>query len=33
VSAREASEDAVMWVREWAEERGLDIGAEMNVPL
>src|ERR1039458_7776464 len=28
VPAREASEDAVVWVREWAEERGLDIGAE-----
>jgi hypothetical protein len=33
VPAREASEDAVVWVREWAEERGLDIGAETNVPL
>jgi hypothetical protein len=32
-NAREASEDAVVWVREWAEERGLDIGAETNVPL
>jgi hypothetical protein len=26
VPAREASEDAVVWVREWAEERGLDFG-------
>jgi hypothetical protein len=33
VSTREASEDAVVWVREWAEERGLNIGAETNVPL
>jgi hypothetical protein len=33
VPAREASEDAVVWVREWAEERGLDIGAETNLPL
>ena len=33
VPAREASEDAVVWMREWAEERGLDIGAETNVPL
>ena len=33
VPAREASEDAVVWVREWAVERGLDIGAETNVPL
>jgi hypothetical protein len=33
VPAREASEDAVVWVREWAEERGLDIGAETNIPL
>jgi hypothetical protein len=33
VPAREATEDAVVWVREWAEERGLDIGAETNVPL
>ena len=33
VPAREASEDAVVWVREWAEARGLDIGAETNVPL
>jgi hypothetical protein len=33
VPAREASEDAVVFLREWAEERGLDIGAETNVPL
>jgi len=33
VPARDASEDAVVWVREWAEERGLDLGAETNVPL
>jgi hypothetical protein len=33
VPTREASEDAVVWVREWAEERGLDIAAETNVPL
>ena len=31
--AREANEDAVVWGREWAEQRGLDIGAETNVPL
>ena len=33
VPASEASDDAVVWVREWAEERSLDIGAETNVPL
>ena len=33
VPAREASEDAVVWMLEWAEQRGLDIGAETNVPL
>jgi hypothetical protein len=33
VPAREPSEDTVVWVREWAEERGLDIGAGTNVPL
>jgi hypothetical protein len=33
VPAREANEDAVVWLREWAEQRGLDLGAETNVPL
>ena len=33
VPAREANEDAVVWGREWAEQRGLDLGAETNVPL
>ena len=33
VLAREASEDEVVFLRERAEERGLDIGAETNVPL
>jgi hypothetical protein len=33
VAAREASEESVVFLREWAEERGLDIGAETNVPL
>ena len=33
VPAREASEDAVEFLRELAEERGLDIGAETNLPL
>jgi hypothetical protein len=33
VPAREASEDAVEFLRGWVEERGLDIGAETNLPL
>jgi Domain of unknown function (DUF222) len=33
VPAREASENAVEFLREWAEERGLDIGADTNLPL
>jgi len=33
VPAREASENAVVWVRKWSEERGLDVRAEPNLPL
>jgi hypothetical protein len=33
VPAREASEDAVEFLRAWAEARGLDIGADTNLPL
>jgi hypothetical protein len=33
VPAREASEDALAFLQEWAEERGMDIGADTNMPL
>jgi hypothetical protein len=33
VPAREASEDALAFLHEWAEERGLDLGADTNTPL
>ena len=31
--AREVSEDALVFLQEWAEERGLDLGAATNLPL
>ena len=33
VPAREASEDALAFLHEWAEDRGLDLGADTNMPL
>jgi hypothetical protein len=33
VPARQASQDALVFLREWAEDRGLDIGADTNMPL
>jgi hypothetical protein len=33
VPAHEASEDALAFLHEWAEERGLDLGADTNTPL
>ena len=33
VPAREVSEDARGFLQEWAEDRGLDIGADTNMPL
>ena len=33
VPAREASEDALAFLQEWAEDRGMDIGADTNTPL
>ena len=33
VPVQEASEDALAFLREWAEDRGLDIGADTNMPL
>ena len=33
VPAREVSEDALVFLQEWAEERGMDIGADTNMPL
>ena len=33
VPAREASEDALTFLHEWADERGLDLGADTNTPL
>jgi hypothetical protein len=33
VPARQASEDALVFLHEWAEDRGLDIGADTNMPL
>ena len=33
VPAREANEDSLVFLREWAEERGLDLGADANLPL
>jgi hypothetical protein len=33
VPAREASEDALAFLHEWAEDRSLDLGADTNTPL
>jgi hypothetical protein len=33
VPARQASEDALVFLHEWAKDRGLDIGADANMPL
>ena len=33
VPSREVSEDALVFLQEWAEERGLDLGAATNLPL
>jgi hypothetical protein len=33
VPAREASKDALAFLHEWAEDRGLDLGADTNMPL
>jgi hypothetical protein len=33
VPAREVSEDALAFLQEWAEDRGLDLGADTNMPL
>jgi hypothetical protein len=33
VPAREACEDTLTWLQEWAEERGLDLGPDSNQPL
>jgi hypothetical protein len=33
VPAREASEEAIEFLHEWAEDRGLDLGADTNTPL
>jgi hypothetical protein len=33
VPARETSEDALLFLHEWAEDRGLDLGADTNTPL
>jgi hypothetical protein len=33
VPAREACEDALVFLHEWAKDRGLDIGADTNMPL
>jgi hypothetical protein len=33
VPARQANEDSLVFLREWAEERGLDLGADANMPL
>jgi hypothetical protein len=33
VPAREAAEDALTFLHEWAGERGLDLGADTNTPL
>ena len=31
--ARETGEDSLVFLREWAEERGVDLGADANLPL
>ena len=33
VPAQEASEGALAFLHEWAEERGIDLGADTNMPL
>jgi hypothetical protein len=33
VPPREISEDALAFLHEWAEDRGLDLGADTNMPL
>jgi hypothetical protein len=33
VPVQEVSEDALVFLREWAEDRGLDLGADTNMPL
>jgi len=33
VPAREASENALVYLHEWAEDRGLDLGADTNTPV
>jgi hypothetical protein len=33
VPAREPGEDSLVFLREWAEERGVDLGADANLPL
>ena len=33
VPARETGEDSLVFLREWAEERGIDLGADANLPL
>ena len=29
---REPVDDALVWMREWADERGLDLGPDVNMP-
>lgn len=33
VPARETGEDSLVFLSEWAEERGLDLGGDANLPL
>jgi hypothetical protein len=33
VPGRDASEDTLTWLQEWAEDRGLDLGPDANLPL
>jgi hypothetical protein len=33
VPGRDASENTLTWLQEWAEEHGLDLGPDANLPL
>jgi hypothetical protein len=33
VPPREGSEDSLVFLREWAEEQGIDLGEDANLPL
>lgn len=33
VPLRESVEGTLTWLQEWAEERGLDLGPDANLPL